>query len=67
MSETFDGPIALTCPNRCEFPEGRYRIMPRPRHAWGDVLRCPHTDDGCELAFMVVARLNPSPRLKPGV
>lgn len=41
----------IDCEQSCEIPEGIGLIdVPRPRHAWGDVLLCPH--DGCERAFM---------------
>ena len=46
------------CDERCPIPPGvRLSIVPRPRHAWGDVIPCQH----CDRAFLVhpddVARL----------
>jgi hypothetical protein len=39
----------------CDKPEGwEFGVVPRPRHAWGDVLCCPN--EGCDLAFLVLKR-----------
>lgn len=41
----------IDCLQQCEIPEGVDLVeVPRPRHAWGDVLNCPN--DGCERSFM---------------
>lgn len=43
----------IDCAEQCEIPDGvELREVPRPRHAWGDVLNCPN--DGCERSFLVV-------------
>jgi hypothetical protein len=42
----------VDCPQHCEIPGGvELSEVPRPRHAWGDVLNCPN--DGCERSFLV--------------
>jgi hypothetical protein len=42
----------VDCPEQCEIPDGvDLTEVPRPRHAWGDVLNCPN--DGCGRSFMV--------------
>lgn len=42
----------IDCPEQCEIPDGADLVeVPRPRHAWSDVLNCPN--DGCERSFMV--------------
>lgn len=47
------GPCTIDCAERCEVPEGRTLAdVPPPRHAWADVLRCPH--EGCGRAFLIV-------------
>lgn len=41
----------IDCAEQCEIPDGIQLIeVPRPRHAWGDVLNCPN--DGCGRSFM---------------
>ncbi|MER7835298.1 hypothetical protein ABTY98_05145 [Streptomyces sp. NPDC096040] len=41
----------LDCPERCEIPAGvTLTEVPEPRHAWGDVHRCPN--DGCGRTFL---------------
>lgn len=48
------GPTRVVCPQECEVPAGAvFAEVPRPRHAWGDVLCCPN--DGCERTFLVLA------------
>lgn len=43
---------AIDCEQRCEVPEGvALHAVPPPRHAWGDVLRCPNDD--CGRCFLV--------------
>lgn len=48
--------MILDCPHKCEFrdvlPPGVKAIepIPVPRHAWGDVIVCPH---GCGRAWLV--------------
>ena len=40
----------VDCDERCEVPKGMKLFpIPRPRHAWGDVIVCPH----CGAAFMM--------------
>lgn len=47
------GPCKIDCDLKCNVPEGaRLCEVPRPRHAWGDVLPCPN----CERAFLVVPK-----------
>jgi hypothetical protein len=41
----------LDCPQRCEIPPGfTLTELPAPRHAWGDVHRCPN--GGCGRTFL---------------
>jgi len=59
MSETYVGPCRIPCDQGCEVPVGTtLALVPVPRHAWDDVIVCPHTrDDGetpCGRAFLVV-------------
>lgn len=43
----------IDCPDQCTIPDGaEVREVPRPRHAWGDVLNCPN--EGCEKSFLIV-------------
>jgi hypothetical protein len=52
--EDVAGPAQLPCPRQCDVPEGVVlRGVPRPRHAWGDVLPCPYAD--CGRAWLIVA------------
>ena len=47
------GPCQIDCREKCEFPAGLVAVeVPRPRHAWGDVLCCPH----CDKAFLILKR-----------
>lgn len=47
------GPSVLDCPQQCEIPDGvTARLVPYPRHAWGDVKVCPN--DGCGLAVLIL-------------
>lgn len=42
----------IDCPEQCDIPDGVTLVeVPRPRHAWSDVLHCPN--DGCQRSFMV--------------
>lgn len=51
MAENYRHPQKLPCDLDCDVPEGlTLTAIPRPRHAWGDVLRCPH----CEAAWLIV-------------
>ena len=51
------GPDTLPCEHDCEVPEGVVLTeVPRPRHAWNDLLVCPD----CERAWMVVAQPDPT-------
>lgn len=56
------GPCNIECRQRCEVPAGAVLVpVPRPRHAWGDVLVCPH--EGCDKAFWIW----PEPNKEQGV
>lgn len=49
----YTGPCAIDCQQSCEVPKGQtLSEVPRPRHAWPDILCCPH--GGCGRAFLVV-------------
>ena len=51
----YTGPCRIDCPESCEVPAGASLAeVPRPRHAWNDVLCCPH--EGCDKAFLVVRK-----------
>ena len=40
----------IDCDLRCEVPAGKKLFpVPKPRHAWGDIIVCPH----CDAAFLV--------------
>jgi hypothetical protein len=39
-----------SCPLHCALPDDVVEV-PRPRHAWDDVMLCPNDD--CDRAFMV--------------
>lgn len=42
----------IGCARSCEVPEGSTLTpVPTPRHAWSDVIVCPHED--CGAAFLV--------------
>ncbi|MFF9097598.1 hypothetical protein ACF1AX_31310 [Streptomyces sp. NPDC014802] len=42
----------LDCREQCEIPEGVELVeVPRPRHAWSDILNCPN--EGCGKSFAV--------------
>ena len=57
MSHTYVGPCKIDCPLECNVPEGMtLGVVPRPRHAWKDILPCPHVEDGCELTFIIVRK-----------
>ncbi|MDI9836234.1 hypothetical protein [Streptomyces sp. KAU_LT] len=44
-------PQRLDCPEQCEIPPGvTLTEVPEPRHAWGDVHRCPN--EGCGRCFL---------------
>jgi hypothetical protein len=48
------GPTTISCGNACEVPAGvRLAEVPVPRHAWGDVVVCPHD---CGRAFLIMDR-----------
>ena len=52
------GPCAIDCDLRCPLPAGaRLSLVPRPRHAWSDVLCCPN----CDRAFLVIPPDAPEP------
>lgn len=52
MSEDLVGPCEISCPEACDVPEGVVLAeVPRPRHAWGDVMNCPN--GGCGRSFLV--------------
>lgn len=54
-------PRKIACDQECEVPDGvDLREVPRPRHAWGDVVACPN--DGCERAFLVKTTPDASPQ-----
>lgn len=41
------------CPRDCEVPEGvTLKMVPKPRHAWSDVVGCPYGD--CERFYLVI-------------
>lgn len=45
------GPCKINCEQKCDVPAGVVLYpVPRPRHAWSDVLCCPR--EGCERAFL---------------
>jgi len=48
------GPETLPCERHCEVPKDMVVTgpVPRPRHAWTDVIVCPH----CERAWLVLER-----------
>ena len=53
------GPTTIRCPEQCEVPAGySLSMVPVPRHNWGDVVVCPQ--DGCERAWLIVGRPEPS-------
>lgn len=46
-------PRRIDCSEQCEIPDGvDLAEVPRPRHAWSDVINCPN--DGCGKSFLVV-------------
>lgn len=50
----YEGPCKIMCPLKCDVPEDVVMSeVPVPRHAWGDMLVCPHVDEPCGLAFLV--------------
>lgn len=49
---TLTAPAKMPCSLQCDVPAGvELTPVPLPRHAWGDVIRCPN--EGCGLAFLV--------------
>lgn len=56
---TYIGPCKIVCPLTCDVPDGvTLAEVPSPRHAWGDVVRCPNgdapkSDVECERVFLV--------------
>jgi hypothetical protein len=43
----------VDCPEKCQVPEGfTMHDFPRPRHAWRDVIICPHAE--CGRCFLLV-------------
>lgn len=62
MSDDYTGYV--DCDEKCEIPEG-YRLVevPRPRHAWTDVARCPN--EGCERAFLIEREADSEPPAEP--
>lgn len=48
------GPCKIDCPLKCDVPAGKTLTpVPRPRHAWADVIVCPNTEEGCDRAFII--------------
>ena len=51
----FVGPTKIDCDLKCDIPAGVVvSEIPRPRHAWSDVIACPN--EPCERAFLIVKR-----------
>lgn len=45
-------PRHIDCAEQCEIPDGtQLEEVPRPRHAWSDVLNCPN--EGCGKSFLI--------------
>jgi hypothetical protein len=58
-AQRLEGGDVISCPERCVVPEGvQLAQVPRPRHAWSDVLNCPN--DGCERSFLANPTGDPS-------
>lgn len=54
----------IDCAEQCEIPDGVQLVeVPRPRHAWSDVINCPNDD--CGRSFMV--KQEPAPEAGPSV
>jgi hypothetical protein len=50
----------IDCAQQCDIPDGvQLTEVPRPRHAWSDILNCPN--EGCERSFMVAPAYNAGP------
>lgn len=62
----FVGPCKIPCPQNCDVPAGvTLAPVPRPRHAWGDVVACPNDD--CDRAFLVKRAIEVDESLAPFV
>lgn len=56
-----DGIRRLDCAEKCEIPSGvNLTEVPRPRHAWSDVLNCPNDD--CERSFITSPDVTEEPK-----
>lgn len=58
LGPDYVGPCKIDCPRECDVPPGaEMSMVPRPRHAWSDVINCPNED--CERSFLLTRRPAP--------